>query len=189
VPSGLCNQGRQTPYFHPAPRLIFLLNHRILAMQDDVERDAGPWHFPTALLFSLLLAGCGGGGDATSSVVPSSTLAAAPQQAVSKPSQTPAQNTPSLKVAKSPPESATEDPAVRLLESPSLGQISALPHLSALSAHEKAGLLVQLPGKSSSERLALINMYPSLVQLPVQQKQVLLDKLEKIVPVAPSQPR
>jgi hypothetical protein len=158
-------------------------------MQDDVERDAGPWHFPAALLFSLLLAGCGGGGDATSGVVSSPTLVAAPQQAVSKQSQTPAQHTPPSKGAKSPPGSATDDPAVRLLESPSLGQISALPHLSALSAHEKAGLLVQLPGKSSSERLALINMYPSLAELPVQQKQVLLDKLEKIVPVKPGQPQ
>jgi hypothetical protein len=167
----------------------FLLNHRVLIMQDDVDRDAGPWHFPAALPFSLVLAGCGGGGDATSSVVSSPTLVAAPQRAVSKPSQTPAQNTPPSKGAKSPPESATDDPAVRLLESPSLGQISALPHLSALSAHEKAGLLVQLPGKSASERMALINMYPSLVQLPEQQKQILLDKLEKIVPVTASPPR
>jgi hypothetical protein len=175
------------------PRLIFAkssdLNHRILAMQDDVGRDASPWHFPAALLFSLLLAGCGGGGDDRSRVVSSPILVAAPQQATSKPSRTPAQNTPPTKGAKSPSESTTDDPAVRLLESPSLGQISALPHLSALSAHEKAGLLVQLPGKSSSERLTLINMYPSLAQLPVQQKEVLLAKLEKIVPITASQSR
>jgi hypothetical protein len=37
---------------------------------------------------------------------------------------------------------------------------------------------------SPSERLILINMYPSLVRLPVQQQQVLLDKLEQIVPFA-----
>jgi hypothetical protein len=44
-----------------------------------------------------------------------------------------------------------------------------------------------LPSKSSSQRLALINMYPSLVKLPAQQKELLLDQLEKIVPVTVSQ--
>jgi hypothetical protein len=98
-----------------------------------------------------------------------------------------AQNTPSSKGAKSLPQAGTDDPAVRLLESPSLAQLSALPHLSALSPREKGGLLLLLPSKSSSERLTLINMYPSLAALPDQQKQLLLDKLEKIVPVTPGQ--
>jgi hypothetical protein len=62
-------------------------------------------------------------------------------------------------------------------------QLSALPYMSALSTPEKAGLLLLLRSKSSSERMALIDMYPSLDQLPIQQKQVLLNKLEKIVPL------
>ncbi|SIT43175.1 conserved hypothetical protein [Paraburkholderia piptadeniae] len=66
-------------------------------------------------------------------------------------------------------------------------QLRALPHLSSLSDREKAGLLMLLPSKSSSQRLALINMYPSLVRLPEQQKELLLDQLEKIVPVTVSQ--
>jgi hypothetical protein len=99
------------------------------------------------------------------------------------------QDTLASKGGQSAQRGVKDDPAVRLLESPSLGQISALPHLSALSAREKAGLLVQLPGKSTSERMMLINMYPSLAQLPVQQKQVLLANLEKIVPSTASQPR
>lgn len=44
-----------------------------------------------------------------------------------------------------------------------------------------------LPSKSSSQRLVLINMYPSVVKLPEQQKELLLDQLEKIVPVTVSQ--
>jgi len=44
-----------------------------------------------------------------------------------------------------------------------------------------------LPSKSTSQRLELINMYPSLTRLPEVQKEVLLDKLEKIVPLPASQ--
>ncbi|CAN7307677.1 hypothetical protein [Massilia sp. LjRoot122] len=79
-----------------------------------------------------------------------------------------------------------DDTTAIALKSAGLAQLSALPHLSALSAREKAGLFLLLPAKSSSQRLMLIEMYPSLSRLPVQQKQVLLDKLEKIVPLADS---
>ncbi len=40
-----------------------------------------------------------------------------------------------------------------------------------------------LSSKSSPERLALINMYPGLAHLTEQQKDLLLAKLENIVPV------
>lgn len=46
-----------------------------------------------------------------------------------------------------------------------------------------------LPSKSSSQRLELINMYPSLVKLPETQKELLLDRLAKIVPVTESERR
>lgn len=95
----------------------------------------------------------------------------------------------SLKVGKSSPPAISNDTAAASAQAASLAQLSALPHLSSLSAREKAGLFMLLPSKSSSERLALINMYPSLVQLPELQKQVLLDKLEKIVPVPVSERR
>ncbi|NOV22171.1 hypothetical protein E5S69_01325 [Cupriavidus necator] len=68
-----------------------------------------------------------------------------------------------------------------------MAQLSALPHLSSLSDREKAGLLMLLPSRSPAQRMALINMYPSLVTLPEQQKELLLDRLEKIVPVTVSQ--
>lgn len=165
-------------------------------MQEDVRLNCRSWHVPHALrqifhcqwmlLFSLLFTGCGGREEDTPHVVSSPARMAALQKAPSGPSQLGALNA-SPEREKSPPSAVTEETADPLMESASLAQLSALPHLSSLSDHEKAGLLMLLPSRSSSQRLALINMYPSLVKLPVQQKQVLLDRLEKIVPVMQSQ--
>jgi hypothetical protein len=110
---------------------------------------------------------------------------AAPQQASSGPSRLATQST-SPGEGKSAPLAVADDTAVPSAESASLAELSALPHLSSLSDREKAGLLMMLPSKSPSQRMALINMYPSLVKLPELQKQVLLDRLEKIVPVTAS---
>lgn len=85
------------------------------------------------------------------------------------------------------PSTMKDETAVPSVHSASMVQLSALPHLSSLSDREKAGLLMLLPSKSSSQRLALINMYPSLVKLPEQQKELLLARLEKIVPVTVSE--
>jgi hypothetical protein len=85
------------------------------------------------------------------------------------------------------PSAVTDEAAVPSVESASFKQLSALPYLSSLSDREKAGLLMLLPSKSSAQRLALINMYPSVVNLPEQQKELLLAQLEKIVPVTVSQ--
>ncbi|WP_244096672.1 hypothetical protein [Burkholderia ambifaria] len=131
------------------------------------------------LLISLLITGCGGGDSA-----PPST--AAPQQASSGLGPLAAQGAPSGG-EKSAPLAVTDEPAVPSADSATMVQLSALPHLSSLSDREKAGLLMLLPSKSSSQRLALINMYPSLVKLPEQQKELLLDRLEKIVPVTVSE--
>ncbi|MBW0448348.1 hypothetical protein EN871_21370 [bacterium M00.F.Ca.ET.228.01.1.1] len=68
-----------------------------------------------------------------------------------------------------------------------MAQLNTLPHLSALSDREKAGLILLLPSRSAAQRLELINMYPSLVRLPEPQKELLLNQLEKIVPVTVSQ--
>ena len=81
----------------------------------------------------------------------------------------------------SAPAAVTNEPAVPSYAS--IAQLSAIPHLSSLSDREKAGLLMLLASKSPSQRLQLINMYPSLVRLPDPQKELLLDQLEKIVPV------
>jgi hypothetical protein len=138
------------------------------------------------LLPSLLLAGCGGAGeDNTSHVLSSSASISAPQQTLSTPSHLGVHKTLS-KDDRSPVLTVGDDTATLALKSASLAQISTLPHLSALSPREKAGLLLLLPSKSASQRLALINMYSSLSRLPVQQKQVLINKLEKIVPVPDS---
>jgi len=159
-------------------------------MQQDVHLNCRVWHVPHAprhflharwmLLFSLLLTGCGGG-DSNSTTA----SVAAPQQALSgRPLA--AQST-SPGGEQSAPSAVTDEAAVPSVGSASMVQLSALPHLSSLSDREKAGLLMLLPSKSSSQRLALINMYPSLVKLPNQQKELLLDQLEKIVPVTVSQ--
>ena len=158
-------------------------------MQEDVYPYVPVrfFHAYWMLLFILPLTGCGGSDNDIARPVSSPTLMAAPPQAASGPGRLAAQNAAST--GRQSPSAVTVDTAVPSLDSPNLSQLSALPHLSSLSAREKAGLLMLLPSKSSSERLTLINMYPSLAALPVQQKQVLLDKLEKIVPVAPSQRR
>ena len=165
---------------------VFHLNCRSSHLSDVPYRL-----FPVfwMLLPSLLVAGCGGAGeDGTSHAISFASSIAAPQQASSRPSGLAVHN-PASKQDWLLAPTVPDDTAALALKSASLAQISALPHLSALSPREKAGLLLLLPSKSSSQRLALIEMYPSLSQLPVQQKQVLLDKLEKIVPVANSQSR
>lgn len=155
-------------------------------MQQHVHLNCHGWHAPRhclharwMLLFSLLLAGCGGGDPGPASMT-------APQQASSGPGPLAPQST-SPGGAKSAPSAVTDEAAVPSAGSASMVQLSALPQLSSLSDREKAGLLMLLPSKSSSQRLALINMYPSLVKLPAQQKELLLDQLEKIVPVTVSQ--
>jgi hypothetical protein len=141
-------------------------------------------HAQWMLLFSVLLTGCGGD-EGNSHVDSSPASMAAPQQASSGPSRLATQST-SPGEGKSAPLAVADDTAVPSAESASLAELSALPHLSSLSDREKAGLLMMLPSKSPSQRMALINMYPSLVKLPELQKQVLLDRLEKIVPVTAS---
>jgi hypothetical protein len=113
---------------------------------------------------------------------------AAPLRAASGPSRSATQSTSSTERTSSSPAVAGES-AVPSANSPALMQLSALPYLSSLSPREKAGLLMLLPSQSASERMALIDMYPSLSQLPIQQKEVLLDKLEKIVPITAGQRR
>ncbi|WP_236901158.1 hypothetical protein [Cupriavidus necator] len=140
-----------------------------------------PRHFLHAgwmLGLSLLLGGCGGDSAPASM--------ATPQQAPAEQSPLAAQGTPRGRATPAPP-AVTDEPAVPSAGSPQLAQLSALPHLSSLSDREKAGLLMLLPSRSPAQRMALINMYPSLVTLPEQQKELLLDRLEKIVPVTVSQ--
>lgn len=62
-------------------------------------------------------------------------------------------------------------------------KLRALSLLSPLSDREKAGLIVKLRGASPSARLDLINQYPALAAMTDQQKQALLNQIEKIVPV------
>jgi hypothetical protein len=131
------------------------------------------------LLFSVLLTGCGGG-DSTPASTASSQQAPWDQSPFSAQSALPGRE-------KSETSSTTDETAVPSIDSPELFQLSALPHLSSLSDREKAGLLMLLRSKSSSQRLALINMYPSLAKLPEQQKELLLGQLERIVPLTVSQ--
>ncbi|WP_240619921.1 hypothetical protein [Cupriavidus neocaledonicus] len=141
-----------------------------------------PHHFLHAgwmLLSGLLFAGCGGGDPA-----PVATTAV--QQAPAAQSPFAAQGMPRASEAPAP-SAVTDETAVPSADSPELVQLGALPHLSSLSDREKAGLLMLLRTRSPAQRMALINMYPSLVRLPEQQKELLLDRLEQIVPVTVSQ--
>lgn len=124
----------------------------------------------TALWFIALLAGCGGENDVGT-----------PSGNVSRPSSTavtqPAPSTVQTPESSGPPAASAEQSAL-------LARLDKIPHLSSLSASEKAGLLRQLPFDSASQRLALLDRYPSLATLPVQQKQVLLEQLAQVVPVS-----
>ncbi|SOY61307.1 hypothetical protein [Cupriavidus taiwanensis] len=158
-------------------------------MRQDLHLNDRAWAVPPAprhflhagwmLWLSLLLGGCGGGDSAPAAM-------AVPQQAPSEQSPWATQGTAPGRETPAP-SSVTDEPAVPLPGSPELAQLDALPHLSSLSEREKAGLLMLLPSRSPAQRMALINMYPTLVRLPEQQKELLLDRLEKIVPVTVSQ--
>jgi hypothetical protein len=174
--------------FESVRRLFFSEFIGRLAMHEYVSPHAARRLFLVhwMVLVSLLLSGCGGGEDSAARVLPSPAFMAAAPQAPAGSNRLAAQST-SLKTARSPSPAVTDGTAEPSLDAAKLAQLSALPHLSALSPREKAGLLLLLPSKSSSERMVLISMYPSLVQLPVQQQQVLLDNLEKIVPLTAGQ--
>lgn len=163
-------------------------------MEQDARLNDPAWHVPFVLrgfvhvvgallsgllLSGLLLAGCGGGDSTPASV-------AAPQQAASAPNTLAARGTPPA-TEKPAVSAATDEAAVLPVAPATLAQLNALPHLSSLSDREKAGLILLLPSRSASQRLELINMYPSLVRLPEQQKELLLNQLEKIVPVTVGQ--
>jgi hypothetical protein len=133
------------------------------------------------LMLALPLVGCGKeAGDGASPASPAASMAVARQSAPG-PRWLDAQAIPSKELAPPAPFGSTGT-AEAVLDPARLAQLNALPHLSDLNPREKAGLLLLLPPMSPAERLVLINMYPSLVKLPLPQKQILLDKLEKIVP-------
>lgn len=158
-------------------------------MQQDVQPLFRVRHVPQALrhclrtcpmlLCALLLVGCGGEDSAPPSMAAQQKASSAP-----RPIAAPSRSSAGEELT---PSTMKDETAVPSVHSASMVQLSALPHLSSLSDREKAGLLMLLPSKSSSQRLALINMYPSLVKLPEQQKELLLARLEKIVPVTVSE--
>ncbi|WP_250453057.1 hypothetical protein [Caballeronia sp. ATUFL_M2_KS44] len=125
----------------------------------------------------LLVYGCGGGESAPASVA--ATQNASEQNRLD--SENPEAASQARKLS-APSKAADEN--VPTAASPGMRQLSALPQMSSLSEPEKAGLLMLLPSKSPSQRMQLINMYPGLAALNEQQKEILLDKLDKIVPLA-----
>ncbi|WP_250537230.1 hypothetical protein [Caballeronia sp. AZ10_KS36] len=142
---------------------------RVACAQRD--RFAAAW----LVLLAAMLSGCGGGESAPAPVAVS-------QQETTAPSRLqPQKASPIWQGSMSP--KAADEAAVPPAWSPAMMQLNALPQLSSLSEREKAGLLMLLSSKSSPERLALINMYPGLAHLTEQQKDLLLAKLENIVPV------
>jgi hypothetical protein len=52
-----------------------------------------------------------------------------------------------------------------------------------LSERERAGLIEHLSDASPSERLTFINEYPKLAEISEQQKQLLLNQIETIIPM------
>jgi hypothetical protein len=93
---------------------------------------------------------------------------------------------PAAKAGKAAPSSPANknNPATTISkDSGELSKLHALRLLSPLSDREQAGLIVQFRTASPSERLALIDTYPALATMTDQQKQGLLNQIEKIVPV------
>lgn len=128
------------------------------------------------LLPGALACGCGGD-DGTVRSAPSPVAAASvkmgaaapPGGALRAPATAPNEPIPAAKAGQS-----------------TLAQLRALPLLSLLTEPERAGLLRQLPSASRAQRMALIDGYPKLASLPEQQKELLLNQLEKIIAPAPA---
>lgn len=137
-----------------------------------------------ALLLALTLAGCGGEGASKQSNTSVPALASSMQKTSPGPNRMTAQSTAMSSGLSSPRAAADTSTAVSQKESARLAQLKALPLLSSLSDRERAGLFKQLTPASPSERLTLLNGYSRLAVLPERQKQVLLNQMEKIVPVS-----
>lgn len=142
------------------------------------------WCACQALLWGVMVSGCGGGGDSSPPIASAPAMAATVQKSLSSPSRMPVQR-PTVKIEKTAPSAATANKStvVSKEESARLAQFRALPLLSTLSDREKVGLLKQLPSASPSDRLTLINGYSELAVLPDRQKDVLLNQIEKISPI------
>lgn len=161
-------------------------------MQKTIRIYCSSWDQPTgpvintcrALLLGLMLSGCGGGGDSShKSASAPDTMASSVQRNSSGPNRRTAQVPPPAIGKPALSATAAKSVAVSRDEPARLAQLKALPLLSPLADRERAGLLKQLPSASSSERLTMINRYQELSVLPDRQKQVLLDQIEKIVPI------
>lgn len=137
-----------------------------------------------ALLLGLVIAGCGGERDPSRSTASAPALASSVRNDLPGPNRMGAQN-PILTTGKyAPLATAGKSTVVSVEESARFAQLKALSLLAPLSDRETAGLLKQLPSASPSERLTLINGYPGLAALQERQQQVLLNQLERIVPVS-----
>ena len=133
------------------------------------------------LLAGMLLPACGDG-DSSQSTAPKGVLAPSLAKDRSSPNAVPRQDPASTNVKSASP--TTDNPVTFSPEkSVLLAKLRALPLLSGLSERERAGLLEHLPDSSPSERLTSINRYPNLAEMSEQQKQLLLNQLETIVPI------
>lgn len=139
-----------------------------------------------ALLLGLMLAGCGGEGASPRPNASAPALASSVQKNSSGTKTMTAESAALASRAIAPLAAADKSTAVSMEESAQLAQLRALSLLASLSDRERAGLLKQLPPASPSERLGVLNGYRTLVALPDRQKQVLLNQIEKIVPVTVS---
>lgn len=135
------------------------------------------------LLLSLALAGCGGEGNSSHRKASAPASAPSVQKHLPGPNRSAAQSATLTTEKSAPLKIAATSTVVSLEDSARLAQLRAVALLSSLSDRERGGLLKQLPSASPSERLTLINGYPKLAVIPDRQKQVLLNKLETIVPV------
>lgn len=125
------------------------------------------------LLPGALACGCGGDDGAVKSVAAPVAAASVTTAAAAAPARMPAS------VSNEPVAAAKTGQAA-------LVQLRALPLLSALAEQEQAALLRQLPSTSRAQRMALIEGYPKLAGLPEQQRELLLNQLEKIIAPAPA---
>lgn len=134
-------------------------------------------------LLALMLVGCGGEGTShrqeASAPLVASTM---PEKSSGTRAMTADSSALTSRVA-APLATADKSPAVSAEESVRLAKLRALSLLSPLTERERLDLLRQLADASPSARLDLFDGYRALAMLPERQKEVLLNQIEKIVPV------
>jgi hypothetical protein len=131
-----------------------------------------------AILFIVLLGSCGGDEKDTFVQTSRGTTPVTETKKAESATIAPAPSDP-YSFSKTNPDGTAQ----ALEDAMQLVQLAKNLYLSKMRQDEILAFRNQLKNKSAYEREALIDKFPSLSDLPVQQKQILLGQLAQIVPV------